>query len=156
MEIAAGEYNYDVWQARKCWKRKPLMFCRLTPRAAASPDFCKWRICARHFKFRFPRTPRPRCTRIFAAPRIARSHVEYFHDHVRIEQMFFDGATTKHKNGFLQPDLFATRAWLGIQTKRRRQNFKSKYERNTNHHRPHARMSREIIGPGDAKNLEHA
>ncbi len=42
-------------------------------------------------------------------------HVEYFHDHVRIEHMLFDGALTPH-NGALIPDL--TRPGLGIEFKR--------------------------------------
>jgi hypothetical protein len=31
--------------------------------------------------------------------------VEYFFDHVRIEQMLFDGPTTRHNSGYLKPDL---------------------------------------------------
>ncbi len=42
-------------------------------------------------------------------------HVEYFHDHVRIEQMLFDGAPTPI-NGILYPDL--NRAGHGLEFKR--------------------------------------
>lgn len=38
-------------------------------------------------------------------------HIEYFHDHVRIEQMLFDGAP-KPQNGMLAPDL--SRPGLGL------------------------------------------
>ena len=38
-------------------------------------------------------------------------HAEYFHDHVRIENMFFDGIP-RPENGFLKPDL--TRLGLGV------------------------------------------
>lgn len=41
--------------------------------------------------------------------------VEYFHDHARIEQMFFDGAVLP-KNGVLRPDL--SRSGLGIELKK--------------------------------------
>jgi L-alanine-DL-glutamate epimerase-like enolase superfamily enzyme len=41
-------------------------------------------------------------------------HLEYFHDHVRIETMFFDGIPTL-VNGMLRPDL--TRAGLGLELK---------------------------------------
>ena len=41
--------------------------------------------------------------------------VEYFHDHVRIERMLFDGALTA-QNGELRPDI--SRSGLGIQLKR--------------------------------------
>ncbi len=41
-------------------------------------------------------------------------HLEYFHDHVRIEGMLFDGALDPH-GGVLQPDL--TRPGLGLSLK---------------------------------------
>lgn len=42
-------------------------------------------------------------------------HVEYFHDHSRIERMFFDGAL-EPQNGTLKPDL--NRDGLGIELRR--------------------------------------
>lgn len=42
-------------------------------------------------------------------------HIEYFHDHVRIERMLFDGALTPHE-GFLKPDL--SRPGIGLEFKR--------------------------------------
>lgn len=42
-------------------------------------------------------------------------HLEYFHDHVRVEHMFFDGARNPIK-GDLSPDL--SRAGMGIELKR--------------------------------------
>jgi hypothetical protein len=42
-------------------------------------------------------------------------NVEYFHDHVRIEHMLFDGAITA-VNGNLKPDL--SRPGLGLDLKR--------------------------------------
>jgi hypothetical protein len=41
-------------------------------------------------------------------------HLEYFHDHVRIEQMLFDGSP-KPQSGMLAPDL--TRPGLGLDLK---------------------------------------
>ncbi len=43
-------------------------------------------------------------------------HLEYFYDHVRIEQMLFDGARSPVK-GALTPDL--TRPGMGLELKRR-------------------------------------
>jgi hypothetical protein len=43
-------------------------------------------------------------------------HIEYFHDHARIEHMFFDGAATP-VNGYLVPDL--SRPGTGLELKRR-------------------------------------
>jgi hypothetical protein len=42
-------------------------------------------------------------------------HVEYFHDHARIEHMLFDGVLTP-VDGKLKPDL--TRPGLGLDLKR--------------------------------------
>jgi L-alanine-DL-glutamate epimerase-like enolase superfamily enzyme len=41
-------------------------------------------------------------------------HLEYFHDHQRIEHMLFDGALTPHQ-GVLQPNL--ERPGLGVEFK---------------------------------------
>jgi L-alanine-DL-glutamate epimerase-like enolase superfamily enzyme len=48
-----------------------------------------------------------------AAPRLA--HTEWFHDHVRIERMLFDGAPVPER-GVIRPDL--TRPGLGLDLKR--------------------------------------
>jgi hypothetical protein len=42
-------------------------------------------------------------------------HLEYFHDHIRIEHMLFDGAPTP-VGGVLRPDL--SRPGLGLEFKR--------------------------------------
>jgi hypothetical protein len=42
-------------------------------------------------------------------------HVEYFFDHVRIERLFFDGASDP-KDGALAPDL--SRPGIGLELKR--------------------------------------
>lgn len=42
-------------------------------------------------------------------------HLEYFYDHARVEQMFFDGALVP-KHGLLKPAL--SRPGLGIEFKR--------------------------------------
>jgi hypothetical protein len=43
-------------------------------------------------------------------------HIEWFHDHVRIEHMLFDG-TLNPVDGYIQPDL--SRPGLGLVFKRR-------------------------------------
>ena len=42
-------------------------------------------------------------------------HLEYFHDHVRIEHLLFDGTLTP-QNGMLYPDL--SRPGMGLEFKR--------------------------------------
>ena len=44
-------------------------------------------------------------------------HLEYFHDHARIEHMFFEEALTP-THGELRPDLSRPWTWLGVQTRR--------------------------------------
>ncbi len=43
-------------------------------------------------------------------------HLEYFHDHVRIEGMFFDGVSSPREGGFLAPD--RTSPGLGVEFRR--------------------------------------
>jgi L-alanine-DL-glutamate epimerase-like enolase superfamily enzyme len=43
-------------------------------------------------------------------------HLEYFHDHARIERMLFDGAPVPNGDGMLAPDM--SRPGLGIEFKR--------------------------------------
>jgi len=42
-------------------------------------------------------------------------HIEYFHDHVRVEKSLFDG-TLEPDGGFLEPD--SSRPGLGLELKR--------------------------------------
>jgi hypothetical protein len=42
-------------------------------------------------------------------------HLEYFHDHVRIEHMAFDGCLAPESGGVLRPD--RTRPGLGLELK---------------------------------------
>ncbi len=43
-------------------------------------------------------------------------HLEYFHDHVRVENMLFDGVLEPEEGGYLRPD--PSRPGLGLQLKR--------------------------------------
>ena len=43
------------------------------------------------------------------------AHLEYFHDHVRVENMLFDGVLTPEKGGYLRPD--PSRPGLGLELK---------------------------------------
>jgi hypothetical protein len=43
-------------------------------------------------------------------------HLEYFHDHVRVENMLFDGVLQPEEGGILRPD--TSRPGLGLELKR--------------------------------------
>ena len=47
----------------------------------------------------------PSCTAVVAAATANVRHLEWFHDHVRIAGMFFDGVAQPQPGGVLVPDL---------------------------------------------------
>ena len=116
MEIAAGEYGYDLFYFRRmldagavdvlqadatrcagitgfmavgalCQSRSMLLSAHTAPSLHAHPCCALGPVC----------------------------HVEYFFDHARIEPIIFDGALMP-KNGVLRPDL--TRPGIGLELKR--------------------------------------
>jgi L-alanine-DL-glutamate epimerase-like enolase superfamily enzyme len=117
IEIAAGEYNYDVWQAQKMLAARAVDVLQADATRCGVTGFLQMATLCDAFQIPLSAhtTPALHAHLCCAANRAV--HVEYFHDHVRIEQMFFDGATTRHKNGFLQPD-FSTPG-LGLEFKRK-------------------------------------
>ncbi|HEU6449217.1 MAG TPA: enolase C-terminal domain-like protein [Verrucomicrobiae bacterium] len=117
MEVSAGEYDYDCIQARQKLEigavdvlQSDATRCGITGFLQAS-DLCN----AFEMPLSSHTAPAVHAHLCCVAPRAR--HAEYFHDHVRIEQLFFDGATVKHKNGFLQPDL--SQPGLGLEFKKR-------------------------------------
>jgi L-alanine-DL-glutamate epimerase-like enolase superfamily enzyme len=117
MDIAAGEYGYDLFYFRRMLDAgavdvlqadatrcggytgflavAALCQARLIPLSAHTAPSLHAHVCC---------AAAPVC------------HVEYFHDHVRIEQMILDGAL-KAENGALRPDL--SRPGAGIELKRK-------------------------------------
>ena len=116
MAIAAGEYGYDSFYFRFMLEagavdvlQADVTRCRgITgfQRAAALADAQSLPIsahCAPSLHVHLGCTMTRMC------------HIEYFYDHVRIEQMLFDGAPKPH-GGKLAPDL--SRAGLGLEFRR--------------------------------------
>jgi L-alanine-DL-glutamate epimerase-like enolase superfamily enzyme len=114
MAIAAGEYGFDPWYFRRMLDSVDVLQADATRcggitgflRAAALCD--AWQVplsahCA----------PSLHVAVGCAAPRVV--HLELFHDHVRVERAFFDGALVAPKNGALEPDL--SRPGLGLELK---------------------------------------
>ncbi len=96
----------------ECSKPVQSMFYKpMRPVAAASQVFCRRPRFAKRIMFHFRHIARPHC--IFMLRCAARTfrHAEYFHDHVRIERMLFDGVP-EPVNGALAPDL--SRPGLGL------------------------------------------
>ena len=115
MRIAAGEYGYDSFYFRRMLEAERSMCCRRTPPAAqVLPAFSPPAILRAPFPLLFPLTPRLPCTRTPHAPFPSAINVEYFFDHYRIEQMFFDGALVP-SDGMLRPD--SSRPGFGLECK---------------------------------------
>ena len=116
MDIAAGEYGYDLvllppdargrGGGRPPGRRHALRRDHRLP-ARRGPVRGALRCRSRP-------TARRRCTPTRRAALPSFRHLEYFHDHVRIEHMLFDGALTP-VGGALRPDL--SRPGLGLEFK---------------------------------------
>jgi L-alanine-DL-glutamate epimerase-like enolase superfamily enzyme len=116
MDIAAGEYGYDLWYFRRMLEAEAVdvlqadgsRCCGITGfvRAAALTESRSMDLSA-HCA---PSLHVPACCAIARL-----SPIEYFHDHVRIEGMLFEGALTP-VDGALHPD--RSRPGLGLEFKR--------------------------------------
>lgn len=116
MDIAAGEYGYDLWYFRRMLEAGAVDVLQAdATRCAGITGFMQvGALCeARSMPMSAHCGPsvhvHPCCALI------PLRHLEYFHDHVRIEHIFFDGALTP-KDGALYPDL--TRPGMGLALRR--------------------------------------
>jgi L-alanine-DL-glutamate epimerase-like enolase superfamily enzyme len=104
MEIAAGEYAYDAWYVRRMLAHGAVDVMQAdATRCGGITGFLQ--IAAVCDAFGVPLSAHT-APALHAAPccAVARvRHVEYFHDHVRIEQALFDGAP-RPVDGRLAPD----------------------------------------------------
>jgi L-alanine-DL-glutamate epimerase-like enolase superfamily enzyme len=113
LELAAGEYCWTPIDAERLLEAGAVDVLQVDAtrclgvtgfrRAAANAH-------AHHVPLSAHTAPTLHATLCCAAP--AARHVEYFHDHVRIEELFFDGAISA-ENGDLRPD--RGRPGLGIE-----------------------------------------
>jgi L-alanine-DL-glutamate epimerase-like enolase superfamily enzyme len=115
LEIAAGEYNYDLLQARRMIEAQAVDVLQADATRCGVTGFLQMATLCEAFQIPLSAHTSPALHAHLCCAANRARHVEYFHDHIRIEQMFFDGATTKHKNGFLSPDF--SRPGLGLEFK---------------------------------------
>jgi L-alanine-DL-glutamate epimerase-like enolase superfamily enzyme len=114
-DVAAGEYGYDPWYFRAMLQAGAVDI--LQADATRCLGVTGWLEAARlAHSFATPFSahcgPSIHAQIACAAPRVA--HIEYFHDHVRIEHLFFDGARDP-LGGCLHPD--PARPGLGLELK---------------------------------------
>ena len=117
IDVAAGEYGYDLVYFRRMLEAGAVDVLQAdATRCAGITGFLQ--VGALCDAFGIPLSAHtapslhlaPCCT-------LGRArHIEYFHDHVRIEQLLFDGAPQPRNDGRLYPDL--SRPGLGLELKR--------------------------------------
>lgn len=116
MDIAAGEYGYDLWYFRHMLEAEAVDVLQAdASRCAGITGFMRVGALVEARSMQLSAHCGPS---LHVHPCCAINsfrHLEYFHDHVRIEHMFFDGVLTPVK-GVLCPDL--TRPGLGLEFKR--------------------------------------
>lgn len=104
MDIAAGEYGYTAWYFDRMLKAKAVTVLQAdATRCGGISGFLD--VAALCWAANVPLSshcgPSMHLHVCCAVPRAI--HMEYFHDHVRIEQIFFDGFREPH-NGIMSPD----------------------------------------------------
>ena len=116
MEIAAGEYGYDLDYFRRMLAAGAVDVQQAdATRCCGITGFLQVAaLCqAHHIDLSGHCAPALHLHAACAAPRFR--NLEWFHDHVRIEHMLFDGAPVP-RDGLIEPDF--TRPGLGLEFKR--------------------------------------
>jgi L-alanine-DL-glutamate epimerase-like enolase superfamily enzyme len=112
MEIAAGEYGYTLDYFRRMLQAGAVDILQAdATRCGGVTGFLQAAtLCeAFHTDLSAHCAPALHCTLACAVPRLR--HIEWFHDHVRIEHMLFDGAPIA-RDGRIRPD--RSRPGLGV------------------------------------------
>jgi L-alanine-DL-glutamate epimerase-like enolase superfamily enzyme len=116
MNIAAGEYGYDLWYFRRMLEAGAVDVLQAdASRCAGITGFLRVGPLTESRSMNLS----AHCAPSLHVPACCATQnlhpMEYFHDHVRIEHMFFDGALTP-VDGSLIPD--RSRPGLGLELKR--------------------------------------
>jgi L-alanine-DL-glutamate epimerase-like enolase superfamily enzyme len=116
MDIAAGEYGYDCFYFRRMLEAEAVDVLQLdATRCKGFTGFLKGAAIAASFGCMISAHCAPSLHMHVGCAVSGFRHVEYFHDHVRIERMFFDGFLAP-VGGELAPD--TSRLGLGLTFKR--------------------------------------
>ena len=115
MDIAAGEYAFNTDDARHLLERRAVdvLQCDASRCLGITGFLAVGALCdAHHLDLSGHCAPALHVHAACAVPRLR--HLEWFHDHVRIEHMLFDGAPVP-RDGVIRPDM--TRPGLGLEFK---------------------------------------
>ena len=116
MDIAAGEYGYDLWYFRRMLDAGAVDVLQAdASRCAGITEFLRvGALCAaRSMPLSAHCAPALHVHAACALPMVR--HLEYFHDHVRADHLLFDGVL-EPVDGALRPDL--SRPGMGLELKR--------------------------------------
>lgn len=117
MEIAAGEYGYDCFYFRRMLEARAVDVLQLdATRCKGFTGFLQGAAIAAGFGCPISAHCAPSIHMHAGCAAAGFRHVEYFHDHARIEQMLFDGFIAP-VDGRLTPD--RSRPGLGLTFKRK-------------------------------------
>ncbi|HEX2911830.1 MAG TPA: enolase C-terminal domain-like protein [Chloroflexia bacterium] len=116
MAIAAGEYGYDLWYFRRMLEAGAVDVLQAdASRCGGITGFMHTSALVRARSMDLSGHCAPSLHAHVACALGTVRHLEYFHDHARIEHMFFEG-TLSPVNGTLHPDL--SRPGMGLEFKR--------------------------------------
>ena len=116
MDIAAGEYGYDLTYFQRMLEGQGVDVLQAdATRCGGFTGFLQVAALCQAFHVPLSAHCAPALHTHVCCAATPLRHLEYFHDHVRIERMFFDGARPP-VNGELQPDL--SRPGMGLELKR--------------------------------------
>jgi len=115
MELSAGEYNFDITEAGRMLEAGCTDVLQADATRCGITGFLQMATLCELYQIPLSSHTAPALHGHLCCVATRARHAEYFHDHVRIEQMFFEGATVRHKDGFLEPNL--TQPGLGLEFK---------------------------------------
>ncbi len=116
MEVSAGEYGYDPIYFRRMLGAGAVDVLQAdATRCGGISGFLRVAALCEAFSLELSAHTAPLAHLAPAAAVVPLRHIEYFHDHVRIEQLLFDGVATPTA-GLLRPAL--DRPGLGVELKR--------------------------------------
>ena len=102
--MTAGEYGYDLDLLRPCSRRTSTASRSTSPAAAATPSGAASPHDPRLADIELSGHCAPYISLPVAAATPRLRHLEYFHDHVRIESMFFEGTAPPVAGRVALPD----------------------------------------------------
>jgi len=114
IEVTAGEYGFDLDYFQRMAQAEAVDVLQADATRCGITGFLQAAVLCEAYRLPMSSHCAPSLHLHACCALSPVRHLEYFHDHVRIEHMLFDGAATA-ENGMLRPDL--SRPGLGLEFK---------------------------------------